>query len=78
MPPHVISVNELDPMRDEGLAYYRALLRAGVPTLGRIIAGTCHAGEMLCAGAMPDVYGATVRDISGFAKSLAYATSRGR
>ena len=71
MPPHVISVNELDPMRDEGLAYYRALLRAGVPTLGRIIAGTCHAGDMLCAGALPDVYSATVRDISGFAKSLA-------
>ena len=28
MPPHVISVNELDPLRDEGLAYYRKLLAA--------------------------------------------------
>ena len=70
MPPHVISVNELDPLRDEGLLYYRRLLRAGVPAVGRIIAGTCHAGEMMCAATMPDVYWATVRDISGFAKSL--------
>jgi acetyl esterase len=32
MPPHVISVNELDPLRDEGLAYYRRLAAAGVPS----------------------------------------------
>lgn len=30
LPPHVISVNELDPLRDEGLAYYRQLVRAGM------------------------------------------------
>jgi len=70
MPPHVISVNELDPLRDEGLRYYRSLLRAGVPALGRIVAGTCHAGDMMTPGDMPDVYAATVRDISGFAHSL--------
>jgi len=70
MPPHVISVNELDPLRDEGLRYYRRLVQAGVPTAGRILAGTCHGGDMMCVGTMPDVYGATVRDISGFAKSL--------
>ena len=27
LPPHVISVNQLDPLRDEGLAYYRKLAR---------------------------------------------------
>lgn len=70
MPPHVIAVNELDPLRDEGLLYYRRLLRAGVPAIGRIIAGTCHAGDMMCGAAMPDVYSATIRDISGFAHSL--------
>ena len=42
MPPHVISVNELDPLRDEGLDYYRRLLRAGVSAVGRMVAGTCH------------------------------------
>jgi acetyl esterase/lipase len=70
MPPHVISVNELDPLRDEGLLCYRRLVRAGVPAVGRVIAGTCHAGDMMCAGTMPDVYGASLRDVSGFAQSL--------
>jgi acetyl esterase/lipase len=67
----VISVNELDPMRDEGLDYYRRLVRAGVPAVGRIVAGTCHGGDMLFAGVMPDVFAASVRDLSGFAKGLA-------
>jgi acetyl esterase/lipase len=71
LPPHVISVNELDPLRDEGLQYYRRLLRAGVPTVGRVVAGTCHGGDLLFGSAMPEVFGASIRDVSGFAYSLA-------
>lgn len=70
LPPHVISVNELDPLRDEGLQYYRRLLRAGVPAVGRMVAGTCHGGDLLLAGVMPDVFDASMRDVIGFAKSL--------
>jgi acetyl esterase len=70
LPPHVISVNELDPMRDEGLDYYRRLLRAGVPAVGRMVAGTCHGGDLLFPGVMPEVFDASVRDLSGFAKSF--------
>lgn len=70
LPPHVISVNELDPLRDEGLDYYRRLVRVGVPAVGRVVAGTCHAGDLLFAGAMPEVFAASMRDVSGFAKSL--------
>jgi acetyl esterase/lipase len=70
MPPHVISVNELDPLRDEGLAYYRKLAAAGVPVVARTVNGTCHAGDCLFEAAMPDVYHATIRDIAGFARSL--------
>ncbi len=70
LPPHVISVNELDPLRDEGLAYYRKLLAAGVPVTSRTINGTCHAGDCLMRGAMADVYLATIRDIKGFADSI--------
>lgn len=70
LPPHVISVNELDPLRDEGLAYYRKLLAAGVPAVSRTVNGTCHAGDCIFRGAMPDVYAATIRDISAFAHSL--------
>lgn len=71
LPPHVISVNELDPLRDEGLLYYRRLLAAGVPAVGRIVAGTCHGGDLLFPATMPDVFAASVRDVSGFAWSLA-------
>ena len=70
LPPHVISVNQLDPLRDEGLAYYRKLLDAGVSAVSRTVNGTCHAGDCILRAAMPDVFMATVRDIKGFADSL--------
>jgi acetyl esterase len=70
LPPHVISVNQLDPLRDEGLAYAGKLLAAGVPVVSRTVNGTCHAGDMIFAAAMPDVRQATIRDIKGFADSL--------
>ncbi len=70
LPPHVISVNELDPLRDEGLAYFRKLLAAGVPAISRTVNGTCHAGDCIFRDALPDVYLATIRDIKGFADSL--------
>lgn len=70
MPPHVISVNELDPLRDEGLAYYRKLLDAGVEVVGRTVNGTCHAGDVIFRAQMPEVYAASARDLIGFASSL--------
>jgi len=70
LPPHVISVNQLDPLRDEGLVYYRKLLDAGVSAVSRTVNGTCHAGDCLLLDAMPDVWHATIRDIKGFADSL--------
>lgn len=70
LPPHVISVNELDPLRDEGLAYYRKLLAAGVPALARTVNGTFHAAETNWFGAIPDIARATLRDVAGFARSL--------
>ncbi len=70
LPPHVISVNELDPLRDEGLVYYRKLVGAGVSAVSRTVNGTCHAGDCLFVDAMPDVFAATIRDIKGFADSL--------
>ena len=70
LPPHVISVNQLDPLRDEGLAYFQKLLAAGVSVSSRTVNGTCHAGDCLFRDAMPDVYLATIRDINGFANNL--------
>ena len=70
MPPHAISVNELDPLRDEGLDYFRKLVRAGVPAYSRTVNGTCHAGDLLLPGAMPEVYAASARDLAAFAHAL--------
>lgn len=70
LPPHAISVNELDPFRDEGLEYTRKLWRAGVSVRSRSVGGTCHAGDTLLREALADVYLSTVYDISSFAKLL--------
>lgn len=70
LPPHVISVNQLDPLRDEGLAYFQKLLAAGVSARSRTVNGTCHAGDCLFRDAMPEVYLATIQDINSFATSL--------
>ena len=70
MPPHAISVNELDPLRDEGLDYYRKLVRAGVSVYSRTVNGTCHAGDLLLPGTMPEVYAASARDLLSFAQAV--------
>ena len=70
LPPFVISVNELDPLRDEGLAFHKKLVSAGVSSVARTVNGTCHAGDMLFLKFMPEVYAATVADLRSFAYSL--------
>jgi len=66
-PPTVISVNECDPLRDEGINFYRLLLRAGVPARGRQVLGTMHATEIFTI-ACPEVSRDTARDIAAFAR----------
>ena len=70
LPPHVISVNELDPCRDEGLEYCAKLQEADVRARSRVVAGTCHAGELLFMKFMPDVFAATLKDVEDFANTL--------
>ena len=67
-PPTVISVNECDPLRDEGIAFYRLLLSAGVVTRGRTVLGTSHGTEIfptMC----PEISHSTAADIAAFAIS---------
>jgi hypothetical protein len=54
----------------ETRVYFRKLLRAEVPAVSRTVNGTCHAGDCLFVGAMPDVVAATIRDIESFADSV--------
>ena len=70
LPPHVISVNELDPLRDEGLLYYKNLLNSGVDASSITINGTVHAGDMIFIKATPKIYKASIMHINNFANSL--------
>ncbi len=66
--PTVISVNECDPLRDEGINFYRLLLRAGVEARCRQVMGTIHGTEMfpmLC----PDISRDTALSIAEFART---------
>jgi acetyl esterase len=67
LPPTVISVNECDPLRDEGLVFYRRLLAAGVAARGRQVMGTVHGTEIL-AIACPDISRDTASDLANFAR----------
>jgi acetyl esterase len=67
LPPTVISVNECDPLRDEGINFYRLLLQAGVAARCRQMMGTSHGTEIFVV-ACPDVSRDTARDIAAFAR----------
>jgi acetyl esterase len=67
LPKVVISVNECDPLRDEGVNFYRLLLRAGVPARCRQMMGTVHATEVFPA-VCPDISRDTARDMAAFCK----------
>ena len=70
LPPHVISVNELDPLRDEGRAYLRKLEAAGVTVAGRMNLGIVHGAEMIFRQALPEEHRAAIADIRAFVERL--------
>lgn len=63
-----ISVNEADPLRDEGVEFYRLLLRAGVSAQCRVVMGTSH-GMDVFAAVLPDVAAQTATSIALFART---------
>jgi acetyl esterase/lipase len=65
-PPTVISVNECDPLRDEGINFYRLLIRAGVPARCIQAMGTIHGTEVFPT-TCPDISRAAARDLAAFA-----------
>jgi acetyl esterase len=67
LPPVVINVNECDPLRDEGIEFYRLLMQAGVPARCRQQMGTMHGTEIFTI-ACPDVSRDTARDVAAFAR----------
>ena len=73
--PTVISVNECDPLRDEGIAFYRQLMRAGVPARCRQVMGTYHVNEVMTT-VCPDISRDTARDIVAFAREGRHPLAR--
>jgi acetyl esterase/lipase len=69
LPAVMISVNECDPLRDEGLEFYRLLLRAGVPARARQVMGTVHGTEIL-PFMCPDISRDTAASIADFARTV--------
>ncbi|MEQ8859958.1 MAG: alpha/beta hydrolase [Pseudomonadales bacterium] len=66
--PTVISVNECDPLRDEGIDFYRRLLEAGVAARCTQVMGSIHGTEIFPI-ACPDVSRAGAATIAEFAKT---------
>lgn len=64
-PPTMISVNECDPLRDEGIAFFRLLQRAGVKANCRQVMGSVHGSDMFGA-VFPEMSRVTARDIRGW------------
>ncbi len=63
-PPTVISVNECDPLRDEGIGFYRFLMQNGVRARCRQVMGTIHGTEIFLT--CPDISHDTASNIADF------------
>lgn len=67
LPPTMISVNECDPLRDEGVAFYRRLMSAGVSARCREVLGTCHGAEILISPC-PEISRDTAASLARFTR----------
>lgn len=70
LPPFILDMNELDPVRDEGLAFGQKLAAAGVQVESKVTAGITHGAALLFRKLAPEFHNGAVRDIVAFAKSL--------
>ena len=66
-PPTVISVNECDPLLDEGIEFYRLLLRAGVSARCVQLMGTIHGSDVFVI-ACPDISRESAAGIARFCR----------
>ena len=67
LPKTVISVNECDPLRDEGIEFYRLLIANGVAARCRQLMGTMHGTEVFPI-ACPEISHDTARDLAAFCR----------
>jgi len=65
----MISVNECDPLRDEGINFYRLLISEGVRACCRQVMGTIHGTEIFTM-TCPEISRETARSIADFCKGI--------
>lgn len=70
LPPHFILTSELDPLRDEGNAYYKKLVRAGVSAVGKMNLGVIHEAELFLRQVLPDLFLANLWEFKKFVDRL--------
>lgn len=70
LPPHLIITSELDPLRDEGNAYYRKLRMAGVRVVGKMNLGVIHEAELFLRQTLPDLFLANLWELKNFVDRL--------
>jgi len=68
LPTTVISVNECDPLRDEGIEFYRMLNQAGVSARCRQVMGTLHGSEIFSVSC-PEIATETAISVAHLAKT---------
>ena len=70
LPPHILLMDELDPLRDEGIAFFRKLAAAGVAVSASVTLGTTHGSSVMFRAALPQLNEGTVASIAAFAKRV--------
>ena len=70
LPPHMVVMDELDPLRDEGISYARRLLQAGVKAKGSVNLGILHGSSLIFRVPIPENNRDAVRNIASFAHDL--------
>jgi acetyl esterase/lipase len=70
LPPHLLVMDELDPLRDEGISYARRLAKAGVNARGSVNLGVVHGSSLILRIALPEYHLGACREIAAFAKNL--------
>ena len=78
LPRVVIHVNECDPLRDEGLEFYRLCLQAGVPARARMVPVNCSTAALAVATGILDRMYAKAAKVGIENKGLAYNWAPGR
>ena len=75
LPPATVITAEFDPLRDEGINFYRLVIRSGGAARCRQVMGTVHGTEIF-PSVCPDISRDTARDIAYFAMDASGARPR--